>query len=263
LFWLLSSATPPTEDGLLILQPLQVLDLGKTTIEPLDLRERGQGHRHGHIIPFLHSLLRVVDPRTKQKAIDSLHGFVEFLEPQPVRVDQTMLVGVPRTLGEVGIHIHIENGVVLVQIDFGTVDRNHHLVDPNCTGFTRPVPPAICVADDRGLGKGENESGFFADECHFLSFLFGSVAATVGGVVFRRDGVDPVNEMVEEADEVQHLLLLVGSQRRICVDHRIQNFPLRLHVTNVARNGDEASVGVVAVDAKLDRSSCHCLVLFV
>lgn len=219
-------------------------------------------HLKGDIVPPLHSLLRVVDPRTKQKGIDCLYLTVEVLEPQPVRVDQTVLVGVPRTLGKVSIHIHKENGVVSVQVDFGTVDRNHHLVDPNSTGFTRPVPLAIRVADDRGLGEGKNESGFFADECHFF-VLFGSVAAAVGRVVFSRDGVDPVNEMVEEADEVQHLLLLVGSQRRICVDHRIQNFPLRLHVTNVARNGDEASVGVVAVDAKLDRSSCHCLVLFV
>ena len=156
------------EHGLAIVQPLQVLDLGKSLIKLLDLWERDQAHRHGHIIPFLHSLLRVVDPRTKQKGIDCLHLAVELLEPQPVRVDQTVLVGVPRTLGEVGIHIHKENGVVHVQIDFGTVDRNHHLVDPNSTGFTRPVPPAIRVADDRRLGKGENESGFLANECHFL-----------------------------------------------------------------------------------------------
>jgi hypothetical protein len=79
-----------------------------------------------------------------------------------------VLVGVPRTLGEVDIHIHKENGVVSVEIDLGTVDRNHHLVDPNSTGFTRPVPLAIRVADDRGLGEGENESGFLANECHFF-----------------------------------------------------------------------------------------------
>ena len=103
------------------LVPSEVGHGHEALVESLDLTHVLHVDHHGNIVVTLHSLLGVVDlaSQPSQRREASLELLTEVLEPQAIRVDQTVLVGVPRTLGEEGTEVDHKTNPIFPQVDIG------------------------------------------------------------------------------------------------------------------------------------------------
>ena len=104
--------------------PLHVRHGHEALVETLDLPHRVQVNHKAHIVVALHSLLGVVDLHPSQRREASLELLTEVLEPQRIRVDQTVLVGIPRPLGEESTEVHRKVNRVTPQAD-GSLTNLH------------------------------------------------------------------------------------------------------------------------------------------
>ena len=149
------------------LVPSEVGHGHEALVESLDLTHVLHVDHHGNIVVTLHSLLGVVDlaSQPSQRREASLELLTEVLEPQAIRVDQTVLVGVPRTLGEEGTEVDRKVNAETIQAHRSLTHFHFDLGGGNGAVGAAPVSIPLGLTEHGGLG-GQDGVTIFTNKSH-------------------------------------------------------------------------------------------------